>query len=175
MLEQYRSPGALPEDALGRLTTLAARLFQVPVPFVSLIDGQRQFFVSRHGLNISGTARKAAFCDYTLAQGDILCVPDTFTDPRFRDNPLAQGYPHIRFYAGIPLLTPDEHCIGTVFLTDTQPRPALTDTDRQHLADIDALIMDRMEVQRLELLRHASQQRLQAMPCGSVSLSTGQA
>ncbi|MFJ5162228.1 putative bifunctional diguanylate cyclase/phosphodiesterase [Pantoea sp. NPDC088449] len=166
-LAQYQQTGALPADALDRLTTLAARLFRVPVAFVSLIDDQRQFFTSRYGLNISGTAREVAFCDHTLAQGDILCVPDTLADSRFRDNPLVHGYPHIRFYAGIPLSTPDGHHIGTVCLTDTQPRTPLTDADRQHLADIAALVMDRMEVHRLEVLRHASQQRLQAISATS--------
>lgn len=158
-LAQYQ----LPENALDRLTTLAARLFRVPTAFVSLIDDKRQLFASRYGLNITDTARHVAFCNHTLAQGEILCVPDTFDDPRFRDSPLVHGYPHIRFYAGIPLTTPDGHHIGTVCLTDTHPRPPLTDADRQHLADIAALVMDRMEVHRLELLRNASQQRLESI------------
>lgn len=153
--------------ALDRLTTLAARLFRVPVVFVSLIDDKRQFFTSRYGLNISATARNVAFCNHTLAQNDILCVPDALTDPRFRDSPLVHGYPHIRFYAGIPLSTPDGHHIGTVCLTDTQPRPPLSEADRQHLTDIAVLVMDRMEVHRLKLLRHASQQRLEAISSNS--------
>jgi len=152
-----------PTDALDRLTTLAARLFRVPVAFVSLIDEKRQFFASRYGLNISGTARNVAFCHHTLAQGDILCVPDTLKDPRFRDSPLVHGYPFIRFYAGIPLSTPDGHHIGTVCLTDSHPREPLTAEDRKHLTDIAALVMDRMEMHRLELLRYTSQQRLQAI------------
>lgn len=166
-LAPYQQPDALPENALDRLTTLAARLFRVPTAFVSLIDDQRQLFASRYGLNITGTARSVAFCDHTLAQGEILCVPDTLDDPRFRDSPLVHGYPHIRFYAGIPLATPDGHRIGTVCLTDTQPRPPLTDADRQHLVDIAALVMDRMEVHRLEVLRHASQQRLESISATS--------
>ena len=152
-----------PTDALDRLTTLAARLFRVPVAFVSLIDEKRQFFASRYGLNISGTARNVAFCHHTLAQGDILCVPDTLKDPRFRDSPLVHGYPFIRFYAGIPLSTPDGHHIGTVCLTDSHPREPLTAEDRKHLNDIAALVMDRMEMHRLELLRYTSQQRLEAI------------
>ncbi|KOA71233.1 diguanylate cyclase [Pantoea sp. CFSAN033090] len=166
-LAPYQQPGALPENALDRLTTLAARLFRVPTAFVSLIDGQRQFFPSRYGLNITGTARHAAFCDHTLAQEEILCVSDTFDDPRFRNSPLVHGYPHIRFYAGIPLTTPDGHRIGTVCLSDTQPRPPLTDADRQHLADIAALVMDRMEVHRIGQLRHVSQQRLESISATS--------
>lgn len=166
-LASYQQADALPDNALDRLTTLAARLFRVPTAFVSLIDDQRQLFASRYGLNITGTARSVAFCDYTLAQGEILCVPDTLNDPRFRDSPLVHGYPYIRFYAGIPLATPDGHHIGTVCLTDTQPRPPLTNADRQHLADIAALVMDRMEVHRLELLRHASQQRLESISATS--------
>ncbi|KJV49607.1 diguanylate cyclase [Pantoea sp. BL1] len=166
-MASYQQANALPENALDRLTTLAARLFRVPTAFVSLIDDQRQLFASRYGLNITGTARSVAFCDHTLAQGEILCVPDALDDPRFRDSPLVHGYPHIRFYAGIPLTTPDGHHIGTVCLTDTQPRPPLTDADRQHLTDIAALVMDRMEVHRLELLRHASQQRLESISATS--------
>jgi len=135
----------------------------VPVAFISLIDDQQQLFKSCYGLNISGTARSVAFCDHTLMQADILCVPDALDDPRFCDSPLVHGYPNIRFYAGIPLSTPDGYRIGTVCLIDTQPRPPLTPADRQHLADIAALVMDRMEIRRLELLRHASQQRLQAI------------
>ncbi|WGK60116.1 EAL domain-containing protein [Pantoea sp. SS70] len=166
-MASYQQADALPDNALDRLTTLAARLFRVPTAFVSLIDDQRQLFASRYGLNITGTARSVAFCDHTLAQGEILCVPDTLDDPRFRDSPLVHGYPHIRFYAGIPLATPDGHHIGTVCLTDTQPRPPLTNADRQHLTDIAALVMDRMEVHRLELLRHASQQRLESISATS--------
>ncbi|MBK5017109.1 EAL domain-containing protein [Pantoea sp. S62] len=166
-LAQYQQADALAENALDRLTTLAARLFRVPTAFVSLIDDQRQLFTSRYGLNIAGTARRVSFCDHTLAQGTFLCVPDTLDDPRFRNNPLVQGYPHLRFYAGIPLATPDGHLIGTVCLADTLPRPPLTDADRQHLADIAALVMDRMEVHRLDQLRHASQQRLESISATS--------
>ena len=166
-LAPYQQPDVLPENALDRFTTLAARLFRVPTAFVSLIDDKRQLFASRYGLNITGTARSVAFCDHTLAQGEILCVPDTLNDPRFRDSPLVHGYPHIRFYAGIPLTTPDGHHIGTVCLTDTKPRPPLKGDDRQHLADIASLVMDRMEIHRLEVLRHASQQRLESISATS--------
>lgn len=162
-LRQYQMMDSPPNDALDRLTTLAARLFQVPVAFVSLIDEKRQFFASRYGLNITGTSRNVAFCHHTLTQGRILCVPDTLQDPRFCDSPLVHGYPYIRFYAGIPLSTPDGHHIGTVCLTDTRPRAPLTPEDRQHLSDIAALVMDRMEMHRLKLLRYTSQQRLEAI------------
>lgn len=166
-LAEYQRADALSENALDRLTTLAARLFRVPTAFVSLIDDQRQLFTSRYGLNISVTARRVSFCNHTLALGELLCVPDALDDPRFRDSPLVQGYPHIRFYAGIPLTTPDGHLIGTVCLTDTVPRPPLTDADRQHLADIAALVMDRMEIHRLDQLRYASQQRLESISATS--------
>lgn len=166
-LAEYQRADALSENALDRLTTLAARLFRVPTAFVSLIDDQRQIFTSRYGLNISGTTRRVSFCDHTLALGELLCVSDALNDPRFRDSPLVQGYPHIRFYAGIPLTTPDGHIIGTVCLTDTAPRPPLTDADRQHLTDIAALVMDRMEVHRIDQLRHASQQRLESISATS--------
>jgi len=124
-LAEYQRADALSENALERLTTLAARLFRVPTAFVSLIDDQRQIFTSRYGLSISGTARRMSFCDHTLAQGGLLCVSDALNG----------------------------HIIGTVCLTDTAPRPPLTEADRQHLTDIAALVMDRMEVHRLDQLR----------------------
>lgn len=162
-LARYQLMDTPPSDAFDRLTTLAARLFGVPVAFISLIDEERQFFKSRYGIRISETARRVAFCHLTLEQEDIVCIPDALGDPRFCDSPLVHGYPFIRFYAGIPLITPDGHRIGTMCLTDTQPRPPLGDLDRQHLIDLAALVMDRMEVHRLEVLRHASQQRLEAI------------
>ncbi|CAK6500172.1 hypothetical protein PANPA_00097 (plasmid) [Pantoea sp. Nvir] len=163
VLEQYRLMNRPYSDALDRLTLLAASLFRVPVSFISLIDSEKQYFRARHGLNICETSRSVAFCHHTLEQDDILCVPDTHLDSRFQHNPLVLGYPHIRFYAGIPLVTPEGHRIGTVCLVDTQPRPPLNATDRRHLAAIASLVMDRMEVHRLEVLRHSSQQRLEAI------------
>lgn len=162
-LAQYQLMDTPSAEAFDRLTTLAARLFRVPVAFISLIDDERQFFKSRYGLDITGTSRSVAFCHHTLEQKDLLCVPDALKDPRFCDSPLVLGYPHVRFYAGVPLKTPEGHHVGTVCLTDTRPRPELSESDKQHLIDIAALVMDRMEVHRHELLRHASQQRLVAI------------
>nr|WP_255474544.1 EAL domain-containing protein [Pantoea sp. M_9] len=162
-LEQYQLMNTSSSEALDRLTMLAARLFRVPMAFISLIDSEKQFFKSRYGLTICESSRNVAFCHHTLEQDDILCVTDTLLDKRFNQNPLVLGYPHIRFYAGIPLITPEQHRIGTVCLVDSQPRPALTAVDHQHLTAIASLVMDRMEVHRLELLRHSSQQRLEAI------------
>lgn len=162
-LAQYHLMDTPPNEAFDRLTILAARLFSVPVAFVSLIDEKRQFFKSRYGLQITETSRSVAFCHHTLESDDILCVPNALDDPRFANSPLVQGYPFIRFYAGVPLITPDGHRIGTLCLTDNHPRPAMSTTDRQNLTDLAALVMDRMEVHRIEVLRHASQQRLEAI------------
>lgn len=162
-LAQYHLMDTPPNEAFDRLTILAARLFCVPVAFVSLIDDKRQFFKSRYGLQITETSRRVAFCHHTLESDDILCIPDALDDPRFSDSPLVLGYPFIRFYAGVPLVTPDGHRIGTLCLTDNHPRPEMSTTDRQNLTDLAALVMDRMEVHRMEVLRHATQQRLEAI------------
>ena len=92
-----------------------------PIALISLVDDRRQWFKSRVGLDVSETPRDI-FCTYTITGEQIFEVPDALQDPRFRDNPLVQGDPHIRFYAGTPLTSPDGHNLGTLCVIDRKPR-----------------------------------------------------
>ena len=89
-----------PEERFDRLTRFAAEQLGMPVALLTLVDGQRQWFKSRIGIDATETPR----------------------DPRFFDNPLVAGDPHVRFYAGAPLSSPDGHRIGTLCVIDTLPR-----------------------------------------------------
>ena len=132
----------LPSDEAGRLTVLrehhildtppvaefddlvrlAALLCGVPIAAVSLIDEDRQWFKSIIGLDCSQTPRDAAFCAHTILTPEMLIVPDTQKDVRFADNPMVTGDPHLRFYAGMPLLTEDGYCLGSLCIIDKEVR-----------------------------------------------------
>jgi len=87
----------LPEERFDRFTRLAARLFDVPIALVSLVDRNRQWFKSREGLEASETSRDISFCGHAILREEPLVIPDALRDPRFADNPLVTSAPHIRF------------------------------------------------------------------------------
>lgn len=110
------------EEAFDRLTRWARDHFQVPVALVSLVDTDRQWFKSACGLGIRETPRDVAFCNYTILHSHPMVVEDALEDPRFRRNPLVTGEPHLRFYAGAPLMTEERLALGTFCLIDYAPR-----------------------------------------------------
>jgi phosphoribosyl 1,2-cyclic phosphodiesterase/GAF domain-containing protein len=111
-----------PEERFDRYTRIASRLFDVPIALVSLVDRDRQWFKSRHGLDIVQTPREAAFCAHAILDREVLQVPDALQDPRFADNPLVTGPPRVRFYAGAPLSAADGSRVGTLSLIDPRAR-----------------------------------------------------
>ena len=111
-----------PEERFDRLTAFAAQEFDVPTALLSLIDDDRQWFKSRVGLEATETPRDISFCGHAIMKNDLFVVEDASSDPRFADNPLVTGEPHIRFYAGAPLSAPSGHHIGTLCVIDTVPR-----------------------------------------------------
>lgn len=111
-----------PERRLDRIVEFAAIEFAVPICLISLVDSDRQWFKARFGLDVCETPRDISFCGHALASEAVLMVPDALEDLRFHDNPLVTGAPHIRFYAGAPLVCRDGLAIGTLCLIDTVPR-----------------------------------------------------
>ena len=104
-LVALRSLGILdtpPEERFDRLTRLACRAFDVPIAIISLVDGNRQWFKSRQGVDLAETAREISFCGHGIVGDGLFLVPDAAGDERFRDTPMVTGAPHIRFYAGAP-------------------------------------------------------------------------
>nr|WP_081617254.1 PAS domain S-box protein [Thioalkalivibrio sulfidiphilus] len=149
------------EERFDRITRLAQRLFEVPIALVSLVDEQRQWFKSRQGLDVCETGRDVSFCAHTILEEDILAVNDAATDPRFANNPLVTGEPHIRFYAGAPLATRDGYRIGTLCIIDTRPRE-LTPSQRLALRELADCVQDEINLRQdreLASLLAASQAR----------------
>ena len=133
------------EERFDRITRMAQRLFGVEMCVFSLVDADRQWFKSKMGLTTSETARDISFCGHAINEPGALVVPDAANDERFHDNPLVNGPPKVRFYAGHPVCSPDGHRIGAFCLIDSKPR-TLTDDELETLSDIAKLIEDEIKV-----------------------------
>lgn len=133
------------EERFDRVTRLAAAALGVPIALVSLVDKERQWFKSCFGLDVTETSRDLAFCAHVVHQRAEMIVPDALQDDRFADNPLVVNEPHVRFYAGAPLILHDGSCIGTLCLIDTRPRE-LSPDELITLRDLRDLALE--EIQR---------------------------
>ena len=150
-LDTYRVVDTIPEQAFDDITRLASMVCDAPIALVSLIDRDRQWFKSRTGLDLTEGKRDEAFCDHVIRQPDRLMeVPDATRDPRFADNPFVTGPDNIRFYAGMPLVTPGGAPIGTLCVLDRQPRE-LSGEQREGLAALARLTMNLMEARHREI------------------------
>ncbi len=109
------------DPSLQQLMQAVANLLDVPTALVSLIGSDLQFFKARVGLDAATTRREDAFCDHVVASEEAMVIEDTLSDPRFCQNPLVTGEPHIRFYAGVPLRL-KQQTVGAVCVIDSQPR-----------------------------------------------------
>ncbi len=152
---------------LDRIIDLAANLFEVPTVLVSLVERERQIFPARMGLNACETDRSVSFCAHALKQSDVLIVLDAALDPRFFDNPLVTGGPKIRFYAGAPLVSPSGFGLGSLCIIDTKPHNSFSESDQRNLKDLAALVLDRMELRRLNIASRASQFRFEQIAATS--------
>jgi diguanylate cyclase (GGDEF)-like protein len=150
-LERHAVIGLASDPHFERLVDLAASLFEAPMVAISLVDADRQWFLASRGLGVCETPRSSAFCAHAICSEGVMVVPDALADQRFRANPLVRGEPHIRFYAGAPLRSPDGHNLGTLCVLDTKPRPPLEPRQRRWLQDLADLVMRELELRRLAL------------------------
>lgn len=112
-----------PEPAYDDIARIATLVCNTPIGLVTLIDDRRQWFKSRIGLNVAETPREQAFCAHAIAAPTRpLVVTDAAKDERFAENPLVTGEPHIRFYAGVPLVLDEGVAVGTLCVIDRVPR-----------------------------------------------------
>jgi two-component system, NtrC family, sensor kinase len=147
-LRQYHLLDTLPEAVFDDLTFIASQICDTPIALVSLIDQDRQWFKSRVGLDATETPRDMAFCAHAILEPEkIFQIADASQDPRFDTNPLVIGGPEIRFYAGVPLVTPEGHAVGTLCAIDRKPR-VLSDAQLRSLQALAREITVQLELRR---------------------------
>jgi GAF domain-containing protein len=105
------------EPRFDRITELVADIFGVPMVFITLVDGDRQWFKSIYGINVDATPRDVGFCAHAILEPRPMVVPNATKDVRFADNPFVTGELHLRFYAGVPLHGPRGKGIGALALS----------------------------------------------------------
>jgi GAF domain-containing protein len=158
-LNRYAILDSEPEQSFDDLVILAAHICQVPMAMLSLVDDHRQWFKSKFGVQVGETPREISICSHAIQQGDLFVVPDTLADSRFRENPLVTGEPHIRFYAGTPLINEDGYALGTLCVVDREPRE-LDAEQREAINALGRLALRQMELRmNLQLLKDALNDR----------------
>jgi two-component sensor histidine kinase len=135
------------EEAFDRITALAARLLGTPVAIMSVVDENRIWFKSHHGLDVDQVARDPGLCASCILQEGPWVVSDARKDPRTLANPLVAGEFGAQFYLGTPLRTPDGFNLGALCVLDFRPRTP-TEAEVATLSDLAALVMDELELRR---------------------------
>lgn len=144
-----------PDGAFDRITALAARIFNVPIAIVSIVDHDRIWFKSHHGVPVQQIDREPGLCASAILNHDPYILEDASKDVRSLANPLVAGDFGLRFYAGVPLRTHDGYNLGTLCVIDKEVRP-ISESQIADLRDLASLVMDQMELRlsaRTELER----------------------
>ncbi len=161
-LQNYSILDTLPEQDFEDITKIASEICQTPISLITLIDSNRQWFKSHHGLDISETSRDYAFCAHAINTPEaIFEVKNSREDLRFADNPLVTGHPNVVFYAGVPLVNPEGFSLGTLCVIDSKPRE-LTEPQLQALRALSNQVVKLFEFKRINKRLEASQNEIQA-------------
>ncbi len=147
VLRRYAILDTPPEPDFDDLVRVAAHVCQTPVSLISLVDRGRQWFKAEIGLGKRETPLVESICATAILQPGLFVVRDTAKDPRFEGNPLVQGEPHLRFYAGALLESPEGLPLGTLCVLDTKPRD-LTEEQRFTLKTLSQQVMAQLELRR---------------------------
>ncbi len=144
-LKKYNILDTPPDGSFDRITKLAAKLLNVPIAIVTLVDTDRIWFKSRYGLDVQQIGRDPGLCASAILSDDLYEVDDALTDPRTLVNPLVASGFGLRFYAAVPLKVKDGHNLGTLCVLDKQPRH-LSDNQKETLQYLADILIDQLEL-----------------------------
>ena len=161
-LEEYNILDTLPEAEFDDITRIASQICGTSISLVTLIDHNRQWFKSHHGLELKETPRNVSFCAHAInIPNEPFIIPDAAKDKRFASNPLVTGDPHISFYAGIPLVNPQGYALGTLCVIDPKAKK-LTEEQIQTLQSLGRQIVSLLELKRNVIQLHHKQKELES-------------
>lgn len=159
-LDTYKIMYSSLEDEFDEIIELASSICKTPVSLISLLDETTQWFKAKKGIIASLTTRDVAFCAHTILQTETLVVEDALEDERFADNPLVTGEPHVRFYAGTPIVSPTGYNLGALCIIDHKPRKLSAEEDRA-LTILSRQITRLLDLRRKNiLLRESAQEKI---------------
>ncbi len=150
-LKKYEVLDTAAETIFDNIAEMAAMICGTPIAMISLVDSHRQWFKAKVGLTVDETARDIAFCAHAIMERELFVVRDATTDKRFASNPLVTADPKIRFYAGAPLVTPEDHAIGTLCVIDRVPRE-LSSQQKNVLGLLGRQVMALLDLRRQVML-----------------------
>lgn len=163
-LDSYAPDSLVDDPELVAITQFAAKLAGTPTALVTLVEASRQRFLAREGLEAIETPRSQSFCQHAMVMDVVMEVTDARDDSRFADNPLVTGAPHIRFYAGAPLVGEEGEPLGALCVLSPEPRrEGLTDFQREGLTVLASAVMRRLRDRRGHLARLRSEARFEAL------------
>ncbi|AMW82917.1 Sensory box/GGDEF family protein [Pseudomonas yamanorum] len=145
---KFCPPDSDHDDVFEKIVEMASAYFNAPIALISIVDKHRQWFKARVGLTETQTPREVSFCAYSTLDNSLLEVLDATLDARFKHNPLVTGPPHIRYYAGAPLITEDGFTLGSLCIIDTVSRPPMNERDSAMLNGFAELVMMRIQGMR---------------------------
>lgn len=145
ILKKYDILDTPTDGSFDRITALASLIFKVPIAIISLVDADRIWFKSHHGLNVKEINRDPGLCASAILSKDLYIIEDARKDPRSLANPLVAGEFGLRFYAATPLRTGGNHNLGTLCIIDQKPR-VFTDEEREILRYLGEIVMDEMNL-----------------------------
>ena len=149
-LASYGLSGERPLPTLDAVVKLATYMFDIPTAGVNMIGSDHVFLAAKVGMGTVDLRCDVSFCAHAITQHGVMVVRDSLLDERFNDNPLVTGHPHLRFYAGVPLMSASGHALGALCIIDTQPRD-FSEEDGERLKELAQMAADRLELRRLEL------------------------
>jgi len=150
-LESYSILDTLSELDYDNITAIASQICETKISLVTLIDNNRQWFKSHHGLDVTETPRDLAFCAHAIHdENNVFMVEDARKDKRFHDNPLVTEDPHVIFYAGIPLISDQGYPLGTLCVIDNEPK-VLNQSQIQSLKALANQVMNLLNLRKTKL------------------------